>query len=143
MEKVLFDSKLELAFLGRRTCSKPSISPRGDLRFSGQACSVRQRGFRGNVSYSIARTSTEDIDSIAPKKLLTSDSCIIHGSKVAACLWPSPTENYELDAYEDEYGGIIIKSEGLPWNANIFASALRQSLSHWKVEVFEGSRPSI
>nr|XP_010919693.1 nudix hydrolase 8 [Elaeis guineensis] len=139
MEKVLFDSKLELAlFLGRRTCSKPSISPRGDLRFSEKVCSVRERGFQVKVSYSIARTSTEDIDSIAPKRLLKSDSSIINGSKVAACLWPSPTENYVLDAYEDEYGGIIIKSEGLPWNANIFASALQQSLSHWKVEGKKG-----
>ncbi|XP_038976006.1 nudix hydrolase 8-like isoform X2 [Phoenix dactylifera] len=138
MEKVLFDSKLELVFLGR-TCSKPLISShRGDLRFSGQVCFFRDTGFRAKVSYSIARTSGENIDSIAPEKLMKSDSSIINGSKVAASLWPSPTENYVLDAYEDEYGGIIIRSEGLPWNANTFASALRASLSHWKVEGKKG-----
>ena len=95
------------------------------------------------VSYSISRSSSEDIDSTAPGKFLKGDSSIINGSEVAACLWPPARGNYVLDAYEDEYGGIIIKSEGLPWNANEFASSLRASLSQWKVEVFESTRSSI
>ncbi|KAG1362135.1 nudix hydrolase 8 [Cocos nucifera] len=90
------------------------------------------------VSYSISRSSSEDIDSTAPGKFLKGDSSIINGSEVAACLWPPARGNYVLDAYEDEYGGIIIKSEGLPWNANEFASSLRASLSQWKVEAKKG-----
>lgn len=95
------------------------------------------------VCYSLSRSSSKDIDSTAPEIFLKSDSLIINGSKVAACLWPPPRGNYVLDAYEDEYGGIIIQSERLPWNANDFASALRTSLSQWKVEVFESTRSSI
>lgn len=133
MEKVLFDSKLEVVFLGR-TCSKRLIGRRSGPRLSRQACSHRERGFQTKASYSISRTSLEDIDSIAPEKAFKSDSYIINGSKAAACLWPPSRGSYVLDAYEDEYGGIIIKSERLPWNANVFASALQASLSQWKVE---------
>ncbi|XP_038982421.1 nudix hydrolase 8-like isoform X1 [Phoenix dactylifera] len=143
MEKVLFGSKLEVVFLGT-TCSKPGIGQRSRLRFSRQACSHREIGsfssigFQMKISYSISRSSSEDIDSTAPEKFLKSDSSIINGSKVAACMWPPPRGNYVLHAYEDEYGGIIIESERLPWNANAFASALRASLSQWKVEGKKG-----
>nr|XP_010933609.1 nudix hydrolase 8 isoform X4 [Elaeis guineensis] len=137
MEKLLFDSKLGVVFLGT-TCSKPPIGQRSGRRFSRQVCSCREIGFRMKVSYSISRSSSEDIDSTARGKFLKSDSSIINGSEVAACLWPPARGNYILDAYEDEYGGIIIKSESLPWNANDFASSLRASLSQWKVEGKKG-----
>ena len=40
-----------------------------------------------------------------------------------------------LDAFEDEYGGVIVDTERLPSNPNAFASMLRSSLSHWKAKV--------
>ena len=40
-----------------------------------------------------------------------------------------------LDAFDDEYGGVIVDSERLPANPNVFASMLRFSVSHWKAKV--------
>lgn len=40
-----------------------------------------------------------------------------------------------LDAWNDEYGGVIINSESLPTSANAFASAFQASLSNWKMKV--------
>ena len=37
-----------------------------------------------------------------------------------------------LDAFDDEYDGVIINPESLPSSANAFVSALRASLSNWK-----------
>lgn len=37
-----------------------------------------------------------------------------------------------LNAFDDEYNGVIIDSEGLPSSPNSFSSLLRSSLSHWK-----------
>ncbi|XWS69964.1 hypothetical protein CRYUN_Cryun03dG0008600 [Craigia yunnanensis] len=39
-----------------------------------------------------------------------------------------------LDAWDDEYNGVIIDTECLPSSANAFASALRASLSNWKLK---------
>lgn len=40
-----------------------------------------------------------------------------------------------LDAWDDEYNGVIIDTNCLPSNANVFAYALRASLSNWKLKV--------
>lgn len=37
-----------------------------------------------------------------------------------------------LDAFDDEYGGVVIDSDRLPSNPYKFASLLRLSLLHWK-----------
>ncbi|MBA0852392.1 hypothetical protein Goshw_004756 [Gossypium schwendimanii] len=37
-----------------------------------------------------------------------------------------------LDSFDDEYGGVIVDSERLPANPNVFASMLSLSISHWK-----------
>ncbi|WCJ42606.1 hypothetical protein M5689_023403 [Euphorbia peplus] len=39
-----------------------------------------------------------------------------------------------VDGWEDEYGGILIDPNSLPSSSNAFASSLRASLSHWKLE---------
>ncbi|KAB2088622.1 hypothetical protein ES319_A03G011300v1 [Gossypium barbadense] len=39
-----------------------------------------------------------------------------------------------LDGFDDEYGGVIVDSERLPANPNVFASMLRFSVSHWKAK---------
>ncbi|XVF52558.1 hypothetical protein PTKIN_Ptkin05aG0028200 [Pterospermum kingtungense] len=43
-----------------------------------------------------------------------------------------------LDAFDDEYGGVIVNSERLPANPNVFASMLRFSVSHWKAKEKKG-----
>ncbi|KAA8534903.1 hypothetical protein F0562_029881 [Nyssa sinensis] len=50
---------------------------------------------------------------------------------------PSMTVEF-LDAWEDEYDGIIIDPESLPPSANAFASALQASLSNWKLKGKKG-----
>ncbi|XP_061337014.1 nudix hydrolase 8 isoform X2 [Gastrolobium bilobum] len=37
-----------------------------------------------------------------------------------------------LDAFDDEYGGVVIDPDRLPPNPSVFAPVLRLSLSHWK-----------
>lgn len=41
-----------------------------------------------------------------------------------------------LDAWDDEYNGVIIDTECLPSSANAFASALLASLTNWKLKVW-------
>ncbi|KAE7998626.1 hypothetical protein FH972_003152 [Carpinus fangiana] len=51
----------------------------------------------------------------------------------------SPSTAVEsLEAWDDEYDGVIINPESLPSSANAFASALRASLSHWKLKGKKG-----
>ena len=45
-----------------------------------------------------------------------------------------------LDACDDEYGGVVVDPDRLPVNPDAFASMLRFSLSHWKMEVIFGQR---
>lgn len=40
-----------------------------------------------------------------------------------------------LDAWDDEYDGVIIDPNSLPSSANAFVSALQASLSNWKLKV--------
>ncbi|KAL6226600.1 hypothetical protein ACLB2K_000562 [Fragaria x ananassa] len=40
-----------------------------------------------------------------------------------------------LDAWNDEYGGVMINPESLPMSANAFTSAVQASLSNWKMKV--------
>lgn len=42
-----------------------------------------------------------------------------------------------LDAFDDEYGGVVIDPESLPSTANAFASALRASITNWKLKAQE------
>ncbi|XP_057510614.1 nudix hydrolase 8-like isoform X2 [Actinidia eriantha] len=44
----------------------------------------------------------------------------------------------ELDAFDDEYGGVVVNPERLPSNPNIFASRLQLSLSQWKTKGKKG-----
>ncbi|XP_065857494.1 nudix hydrolase 8-like [Euphorbia lathyris] len=44
------------------------------------------------------------------------------------------TGNVEvLDAFDDEYGGVVVDSNRLPDSSDVFASSLRLSVSHWKI----------
>lgn len=63
----------------------------------------------------------------------------VHKKKGIHVLSPnisSPSMIVELlDAWDDEYDGVIINPESLPLSANAFALALRASLSNWKLKV--------
>lgn len=63
----------------------------------------------------------------------------VHKKKGIHVLSPnisSPSMRVELlDAWDDDYDGVIINPESLPLCANAFALALRASLSNWKLKV--------
>lgn len=40
-----------------------------------------------------------------------------------------------LDAYEDEYDGVIVDPDSLPSSANAFAAILQASISYWTLKV--------
>lgn len=86
-------------------------------------------------SNSVAITSSEGTDSLAPRMLLESASSNTNGLSSAARFWLCTEEDYILDACEDEYGGIIVNPEKLPWNINAFAYALQASILSWKQKV--------
>ncbi|KAI7725394.1 hypothetical protein M8C21_014910 [Ambrosia artemisiifolia] len=48
------------------------------------------------------------------------------------------TERRVLDAFDDEYGGVVVNPEKLPFEANVFASVLRLSVSVWRTEGKKG-----
>ncbi|XP_050216094.1 nudix hydrolase 8-like [Mercurialis annua] len=51
----------------------------------------------------------------------------------------SPSFKVEfLDALDDEYGGVVINPNSLPSSANAFVSALRVSMSNWKLKGKKG-----
>ncbi|GMH09570.1 hypothetical protein Nepgr_011411 [Nepenthes gracilis] len=43
-----------------------------------------------------------------------------------------------LDAFDDEYGGVIVNPERLPSNPDVFASILHSSLIQWKIKGKKG-----
>lgn len=87
---------------------------------------------------SIAMTSSEDnINSVATRVFTESASSNKNGLNGGARFWISYEEDCILDACEDEYGGMIVNPETLPWNTNVFAHALAASILTWKQKVFE------
>lgn len=40
-----------------------------------------------------------------------------------------------LEAFDDEYEGVVINPDTLPSNPNVFASTLRSSIYNWKLKV--------
>nr|GEX69653.1 NUDIX hydrolase 8-like [Tanacetum cinerariifolium] len=50
------------------------------------------------------------------------------------------TENQRLllDAFDDEYGGVIVNPEKLPFDTNLFASVLHSSVSIWRTQGKKG-----
>ncbi|XP_024994100.1 nudix hydrolase 8-like [Cynara cardunculus var. scolymus] len=48
------------------------------------------------------------------------------------------TEKRVLDAFDDEYGGVIVNPDKLPFDTNVFASILSSSLSVWRTKGKKG-----
>nr|CAD1844942.1 unnamed protein product [Ananas comosus var. bracteatus] len=124
MEKAL----LEVVITGK-TCFKPLIGRMDSIKSS------QWKGFPVKACYSAARSPSKEIESpVAPTKLPRSDSsCVVNGSNGASFIWGSSVNSYILDAYEDQYGGIVINPDRLPRDASAFANALQASLSLWNL----------
>ncbi|XP_050376250.1 nudix hydrolase 8 [Argentina anserina] len=82
--------------------------------------------------------STNAIVSIAGDKLAAETSLFqIFGTNGARSnLFPRDIR--VLDAFDDEYGGVIVDPERLPENADAFAYILNSSLSHWRLQRKKG-----
>ncbi|ONK73507.1 uncharacterized protein A4U43_C04F32350 [Asparagus officinalis] len=146
MEKTVFDVRSEVSSL-KMMDSKSLKWREGGRRFSRQYLRFYQGGGGGGggggglsikSSYPTARTSSEGIDLVSPQKLSQSEISRINGNNCAVSSSSSYREGFILDAFEDEYGGVIVNPERLPHNANVFSSVLQTSLSHWKLKGRKG-----
>lgn len=116
------------------------------LEFSWSWCFNYFLGFspassRGSYSYS--RTSSpfnETIKSVSQNHLLDSYSCRINNGmtkKVSnSSLFLKKDNTSVLDAFDDEYEGVVVNPDQLPSNPHLFAYALRSSLHQWKLKVY-------
>lgn len=101
-----------------------------ELKFSFSFDAATIPGLSIRSSYQVARNPSE-----GAKKSLGTDISRINGRNGTSSSWMSARVGFILDAYEDEYGGIIINPERLPRNGNEFSRVLGASLSHWKQKV--------
>uniref|UniRef100_M1CHB8 Mutt domain protein n=1 Tax=Solanum tuberosum TaxID=4113 RepID=M1CHB8_SOLTU len=131
MELKLVDSKS--LFLSNFELMKSSSFLDTKLRFgltgTHKLCSCRGvvlKASRSSASYDAASSVSKE------NFILDEFSCQINGKN---CSGLYLRDVRVLDASDDEYGGILINPQTLPSNPNIFASVLRESLSHWKMKV--------
>ncbi|XP_042510888.1 nudix hydrolase 8-like [Macadamia integrifolia] len=108
----------------------------GGVKITRQFCSCR--GIFLKASYSTTRTSSQAINSVRQDKLavVNGSSQILGAIEASSILFSRETS--VLDAFEDEYEGIVVNSERLPSNPHTFASILQSSLSRWKREGKKG-----
>ncbi|KAM1037230.1 hypothetical protein ACFX13_032803 [Malus domestica] len=153
MEMSLFESKSmsvsvsETVQMGRRLYLNPFSSSRhipAAVKFFPHLCSCR--GFRLKACYSSEPSSSSNrylsvnaIGSVGGDKLAADTRLfqIINGTNGSRPNLYS-TEIRVLDAFDDEYGGVIVDPERLPENPNAFACILHSSLSRWKMEGKKG-----
>ncbi|XXG43030.1 hypothetical protein AAC387_Pa01g3160 [Persea americana] len=139
MERKLFECGTvlvsEVAGFGR-IWSSPFTSS-GRLGISRRLSSSCQ-GIVVKASYSTARISSKSNGSVGQNSLFLGTETFrinkIYGTYPSS----STRESCVLDAYEDEYEGLLINPERLPLNANDFTSALRTSLYHWRLKGKKG-----
>ncbi|XP_010275413.1 PREDICTED: nudix hydrolase 8-like [Nelumbo nucifera] len=133
MEQKLFDSRSvsasEMVCLGR-TCPNPISKYQDGVKILRQFLSYR--GVLLKASYLTSRTSQKTMNSVNQDEfaVVNGSSQIIKANGASSS--PFTRERIVMDAFEDEYEGVVIKPEKLPPNPNTFASILRSSLSHWK-----------
>ncbi|KAE8702438.1 Nudix hydrolase 8 [Hibiscus syriacus] len=136
----------------RFSSSKCMTMSQIEKTYSSQFSSVRQLvqvkstplfcSYRG--MYAKASHSSTPNNTYVPKKSMDS----VDGQKLGAgnLLYQINGTNSSLfsrnlrmlDAFDDEYGGVIVDLERLPANPNVFASMLRFSVSHWKAKGKKG-----
>lgn len=90
-------------------------------------------GFSPRGSYS--STSPYETSWVSQHHLLDSYSRRINGTNGSVSSLFLKKDRV-LDAFDDEYEGVVVDPEQLPSNPHVFAYALRSSLHHWKIKVF-------
>lgn len=131
----MFDSKaISLSKLvGSQTLfSTPFLNTSHSASLKGSQHFSSSTGVSPKTSYSLT-TSNKAISSIGNENFsLETFPYEINGTTNGASSSLFLTEMGELEAFDDEYGGVIVNSDRLPVNQKLFASRLRLSLSHWK-----------
>ncbi|KAK4748464.1 hypothetical protein SAY87_015050 [Trapa incisa] len=117
--KFIFHSSKVSVPTGRRSFS----------RFVKQICRSCRR-FPVTCSYSRALKNTDLLSGIMSSSTFLC-SCHINGNNGVGSS-PYVKELRVLEAFDDEYGGVVVNSNRLPLKPDAFASALHSSLSHWK-----------
>ncbi|XP_043690114.1 nudix hydrolase 8-like isoform X1 [Telopea speciosissima] len=119
-----------------RTCSNIFPGHLGGVKITRQLYSFG--GVFLKASYSNARTSNQAIDSVGQDKfaVVNGSSQIFRANGMSSI--PFSRETSVLDAFQDEYGGIVVNPQRLPSNPHAFASILQSSLSRWKQEGKKG-----
>lgn len=75
------------------------------------------------------------IASSDPEKLVEEDYVYrINGAYGASSILFSGNTRV-LEAFDDDYEGVVVDPEGLPTNPDAFSSILRFSLTHWRRRV--------
>ncbi|KAH6790705.1 nudix hydrolase-like protein 8 [Perilla frutescens var. frutescens] len=132
MELTLFGSK-SFSSASEMMLSRPFLNSSQMFKFSSKLCSCR--GFSPRASYS--STSPNETSAVSQHDLLDSYSCRINGKSGSnSSLFLK--KDRVLDAFDDEYEGVVVNPEQLPSNPHVFASALRSSIHHWKIKGKKG-----
>ncbi|KAF3787072.1 Nudix hydrolase 8 [Nymphaea thermarum] len=103
---------------------------------NGSAAFVGGRAFK--PSYPTTETFKLETDVVGRSIFVPNKESRILGSNGVPSSAKANVNFLKLDAFEDEYGGIIIKSECLPADVNTFVSLLRTSLNHWRLKGKKG-----
>ncbi|MCL7051254.1 hypothetical protein MKW94_003358 [Papaver nudicaule] len=103
---------------GNSICLKSTSCYNGGMNLSSYSMSKNFHGRNGK--------GLKGVEVISPK--ISPSTMVSSGSGLGLL----------LDAYDDEYGGVIIEPEHLPSNASAFASILRTSLFNWKLKGKKG-----
>ncbi|KAL2489993.1 Nudix hydrolase 8 [Forsythia ovata] len=132
MELKLFSSK-SLSVGTEIMLSSSFLNSRQSVKLIPRFCSCR--GIFPKASYS--RTSQNGISSVSHENILDSYSYRIDGTNGSASKMHFKDKRV-LDAIDDMYDGVVVNPERLPSNPNVFASMLRSSVCHWKIEGKKG-----
>ncbi|GAB4858080.1 nudix (nucleoside diphosphate linked moiety X)-type motif 8 [Ancistrocladus abbreviatus] len=138
MELKFFGSKFIYAskFAGLRSSTSSSMLFFSSCSSIGAGKSHQQFCFCGVISSAASESNTDKaISSVGPVHSHMSRINGINGTTSSSLF----SEDISmLNAFDDEYGGVVVNSERLPSNPHVFASVLNSSLSRWKIKGKKG-----
>ncbi|MED6134740.1 nudix (nucleoside diphosphate linked moiety X)-type motif 8 [Stylosanthes scabra] len=133
MELKSFSSS-EVAVLARSSSdSQNAFSFRHKLgvRFSNSRRGLIVGTYGGPENHDVANKAITSLAGGANN--VAAETSFHSSSGLNGSTWSLFTRNLRvLEAFDDEYGGVVIDPDRLPTNPAVFARALHSSLSHWK-----------
>uniref|UniRef100_A0A1J3H8B6 Nudix hydrolase n=1 Tax=Noccaea caerulescens TaxID=107243 RepID=A0A1J3H8B6_NOCCA len=105
--------------------------PFSGVTISPKFCSSKVEG-SNPTSSSVSSTKSQFVNGESVTKIADSGYKMNGVNLKNRALISSVKEILVLDAYDDEYGGVVVDHGKLPTNPNAFASKLRNSLLDWR-----------